>query len=61
LWVIISYKIIKFVSIFYKICCEKCFIQKKIEIQERKKPNKRKQEIIEKEKNQILNFFSKLN
>jgi len=26
-WVIISYKIIKFVSIFYKICCEKCFIQ----------------------------------
>jgi len=26
-WVIISYKIIKFASIFYKICCEKCFIQ----------------------------------
>ena len=27
LWLIISYKIIKFVSILYKICCEKCFIQ----------------------------------
>ena len=26
-WVIISYKIIKFASISYKICCEKCFIQ----------------------------------
>jgi len=26
-WVIISYKIIKFVSISYKICCEKYFIQ----------------------------------
>jgi len=26
-WVIISYKIIKFISISYKICCEKCFIQ----------------------------------
>jgi len=26
-WVIISYKIIKFVTISYKICCEKCFIQ----------------------------------
>jgi len=26
-WIIISYKIIKFASISYKICCEKCFIQ----------------------------------
>jgi len=26
-WVIISYKIIKFVSISDKICCEMCFIQ----------------------------------
>jgi len=26
-WIIISYKIIKFASIFYKIYCEKCFIQ----------------------------------
>jgi len=26
-WITISYKIIKFASISYKICCEKCFIQ----------------------------------
>jgi len=26
-WVIIFYKIIKFVSISYKICCKKCFMQ----------------------------------
>jgi len=26
-WIIISYKIIKFTSTFYKICCEKYFIQ----------------------------------
>jgi len=26
-WVIISYKIIKYASISYKICCKKCFIQ----------------------------------
>jgi len=26
-WAIISYKIMKFASISYKICCEKCFIQ----------------------------------
>jgi len=26
-WVIISYKIIKFANISYKIYCEKCFIQ----------------------------------
>jgi len=26
-WIIISYKTIKFTSISYKICCEKCFIQ----------------------------------
>jgi len=28
-WVMISYKIIKFASISYKICCEKCFIARK--------------------------------
>jgi len=26
-WIIISYIIIKFVSISYKICCKKCFVQ----------------------------------
>jgi len=30
-WVIISYKIIKFVSISYKICCEKYFIENILE------------------------------